>query len=74
MSVSMAAVRTPWAWPIPIMVWASSRAWSRSAMNARPPTLTSRSRLLVPSATFLDMIELAISGIDSTVAVMSRSA
>ncbi len=28
----------------------------------------------MPSATFLDMIELAISGIDSTVAVMSRSA
>ena len=28
----------------------------------------------MPSATFFDMIELAISGIDSTVAVMSRSA
>ena len=74
MSVSIAAVRTPWAWPIPIIVRASSRAWSRSVMNAPTPTLTSSSRLLVPSATFLDMIELAISGIDSTVAVMSRSA
>ena len=43
-------------------------------MNAPLPTLTSRTSALVPSAIFLDMIELAISGMDSTVPVTSRSA
>jgi len=43
-------------------------------MNAPLPTLTSRTSAAVPSAIFLDMIELAISGIDSTVPVTSRSA
>ncbi len=43
-------------------------------MNAPAPTLTSRTSALVPSAIFLDMIELAMSGMDSTVAVTSRSA
>ena len=43
-------------------------------MNAPLPTLTSSTRADVPSAIFLDMIELAMSGIDSTVPVTSRSA
>ena len=43
-------------------------------MNAPLPTLTSSTSAAVPSAIFLDMIELAISGIDSTVPVTSRSA
>ena len=43
-------------------------------MKAPDPVLTSSTRALVPSAIFLDMIELAISGIDSTVPVTSRSA
>ena len=43
-------------------------------MNAPLPTLTSSTRAEVPSAIFFDMIELAISGIDSTVPVTSRSA
>jgi hypothetical protein len=41
-------------------------------MNAPVPTLTSRTSALVPSAIFFDMIELAISGIDSTVAYLAR--
>ena len=43
-------------------------------MNAPLPTFTSRTRASVPSAIFFDMIELAMSGIDSTVPVMSRRA
>ena len=72
--VSSAIVRTSWAPPSPTIVSASSRAWSMSFMNAPLPTLTSSTRAPVPSAIFFDMIELAISGIDSTVPVMSRRA
>ncbi len=43
-------------------------------MNAPEPTLTSSTRAPVPSAIFLDMIEVAISGIASTVPVTSRRA
>ena len=43
-------------------------------MKAPVPVLTSRTSAPVPSAIFLDMIELAISGIDSTVPVTSRRA
>ena len=56
------------------MVCASSRASASARMNAPLPTLTSSTSAAVPSAIFLDMIELAISGIDSTVPVTSRSA
>ena len=56
------------------MVCASRRAPSRSLMNAPLPTFTSRTSAAVPSAIFLDMMELEISGIDSTVPVTSRSA
>ena len=45
-----------------------------SFMNAPVPTFTSSTSAPVPSAIFFDMIELAISGIDSTVPVTSRSA
>ena len=45
-----------------------------AGMNAPLPTLTSSTSAPVPSAIFLDMIELAMSGIDSTVPVTSRSA
>ncbi len=55
-------------------VRASSRASSGVFMNAPEPTLTSSTRLRAPSAIFLLMIELAISGTDSTVPVTSRSA
>ena len=43
-------------------------------MNAPVPTFTSSTSASVPSAIFFDMIELAMSGIDSTVPVMSRRA
>ena len=43
-------------------------------MNAPDPTFTSSTSAPVPSAIFLLMIELAISGIASTVPVTSRSA
>ncbi len=56
------------------MVAASVRARSRSVMKAPVPTFTSNSNDPVPSAIFFDMIELTTSGIDSTVAVMSRNA
>ena len=53
----------------------SGRARGRSSsvfMKAPEPTLTSSTRTPVPSAIFLLMIELAISGIASTVPVTSR--
>ena len=43
-------------------------------MNAPEPTFTSSTSESVPSAIFLLMIELAMSGIASTVPVTSRSA
>ena len=74
MSVMSATVRTPSARPSPTIVSARRRARSRSGRKAPEPTFTSRTRGSVPSAIFLDMIELAISGTASTVAVTSRSA
>ena len=75
MPVSSAEVRTPCS-------LAERAPWSAPAagrrrdprMNAPLPTFTSSTSAAVPSAIFLDMIELAISGIDSTVPVTSRSA
>ena len=74
MSVSRATVRTPWAVPSSTIVRASSAACTASFMNAPLPTLTSSTSADDPSAIFLLMIELAMSGIDSTVPVTSRSA
>ena len=74
MAVRRAEVRTPCASPSWTMVSARSRAWPMSAMKAPPPTFTSSTRADVPSAIFLAMIELAMSGIDSTVPVTSRRA
>ena len=72
--VSSAVVRTPWAAPSPTITSASSRARTASFMKAPVPTFTSSTRAPVPSAIFFDMIELAMSGIDSTVPVTSRRA
>ncbi len=74
MSVRKATVLTPASCPSETIVSASSRAISSSFMNAPEPTLTSSVSAPVPSAIFLLMIELAISGIASTVPVTSRSA
>ena len=38
MAVIMAAVRTPWASPSRVVVWANCRAWPRSVMNAPSAT------------------------------------
>ena len=43
-------------------------------MNAPSPLFTSSSRALLPSASFLLMIDAEMSGMLSTVAVTSRSA
>ena len=47
---------------------------ARSGMNAPEPALTSITSASSPAASFFDRIEATISGIDSTVAVASRSA
>ena len=74
MSVSNATVGTPASAPRPTMVRASVRASWTVFMNAPEPTFTSRTSPPVPSAIFLLMIELAMSGIASTVPVTSRRA
>ena len=56
------------------MVRASSAAFFGSDINAPLPVFTSRTSADVPSAIFLLIIDDAISGIASTVAVTSRSA
>lgn len=74
MSVMSATVLTPASVPRSTIVRASSLASSRVFMKAPEPTLTSSTSAPVPSAIFLLMIELAISGIASTVPVTSRRA
>ncbi len=59
---------------MPIMVRASVRASSCVFMKAPLPTFTSSTSASMPSASFFDMIDEAISGMQSTVAVTSRSA
>ena len=73
-AVTSARVLTPASFPSPTIVCANSRALSGSLMNAPPPVLTSSTNALVPSAIFLLMIDEAISGMASTVAVTSRRA
>ncbi len=56
------------------MVCARAFDCSMSLRNAPEPNFTSSTSADVPSAIFLLMIEDAMSGMHSTVAVMSRSA
>jgi hypothetical protein len=74
MSVRSAVVRTPASVPSSTMVRASSRDRSMSVMNAPEPNFTSSTSAPVPSAIFLLMMLDAMSGIASTVPVVSRSA
>src|ERR1035438_3905696 len=60
--------------PMPTMVCARRRASTWVFMKAPEPTLTSSTRASMPSASFFDMMEEEMSGMDSTVAVTSRSA
>ena len=73
-AVTNATVFTPARFPRSTITRASSFAFSGSLMNAPLPVFTSSTKALVPSAIFLLIIDDAISGIDSTVAVTSRSA
>ena len=73
-AVTKARVLTPARFPNSTMVLASKPASFGSLMKAPEPVFTSRINALVPSAIFLLIIEDAINGIDSTVAVTSRSA
>ncbi len=74
MSVRSAVVRTPASVPSSTMVRASSRDRSMSVMKAPEPNFTSSTSAPVPSAIFLLMMLEAMSGIASTVPVVSRSA
>ena len=74
MSVSNAMVVSPASVPRSTMVRASSRARDSSLMKAPAPVLTSSTNAPVPSAIFLLMMEEAIRGMQSTVAVVSRRA
>ncbi len=58
---------------MPTMVCARRRASTCFFMNAPLPTFTSSTRASTPSASFFDMMEDEISGMDSTVPVTSRS-
>ena len=73
-AVTSAKVLTPASLPRPTIVCANSRALSGSLINAPAPVFTSSTNALVPSAIFLLIIDDAMSGIASTVAVTSRSA
>lgn len=74
MSVRSAEVATPASLPRSTIVWARSFDCSKSAMNAPEPNFTSRTSAAVPSAIFFDMMLEAMSGMHSTVPVMSRRA
>ena len=73
-AVINARTLTPALFPISTITVASSRAFAGSLMNAPLPVFTSSTKEPVPSAIFLLMIDDAIKGIASTVAVTSRSA
>ena len=73
-SVMSAATLRPCAVPMATIWRASSSAPSRSFMNAPSPIVTSSRIASEPAASFLDMMEDAISGMQPTVAVTSRRA
>ena len=74
MAVMSATVGQPRSSPSAIIVFASSSPRSTSGKNAPLPFFTSSTRPFSPSASFFDMMLAEIRGIDSTVAVTSRSA
>ena len=73
-SVISALVSLPKKLPISTIVLARIRASSRFFMNAPLPYLTSSKIVSLPDAIFLDIIEAAINGIESTVPVTSLKA
>ncbi len=73
-AVTRATVRRPAPSPSCTISEARSMADATSGMNAPRPNLTSSTMASAPAAIFFDMTLDAISGIDGTVAVTSRSA
>ena len=74
MSVSSASVFTPHEFPVRTSARARALARPSSRMKAPLPVFTSRTSAPSPAASFFDMIEATMSGIDSTVSVASLSA
>lgn len=74
MSEMTAIVLRPTSLPMATIASASSLASFSSFMNAPAPVFTSRTIASAPAAIFLLMMELAISGMESTVAVTSLRA
>ena len=74
MLVTIASTRRPAPSPIATMAEASCTASSTVFMNAPEPTFTSSRMHWAPAASFLLMIDEAMSGMESTVAVTSRRA
>ncbi len=74
MSEMTATASMPDPWAMSTRARASATASSSSRMKAPAPVLTSMTRASVPEAIFLDMMEPAISGMESTVSVTSRRA
>ena len=72
--VRSASVRSPARFPISTSDRESARASCSDFMKAPSPHFTSSTRAVEPSASFLLMIDDAMSGMLSTVAVTSRSA
>ena len=70
----VALVSLPSESPISIIVRANSFASSMVFIKAPSPYLTSNNIASLPAASFFDMIEDAINGIQETVAVTSRKA
>ena len=69
-----ARVSLPRCCPISIIVCAKRLASSLVCIKAPSPYFTSNKIVSLPDANFFDMIDEAIKGIQSTVAVTSRSA
>ena len=74
MSVISAVAGRPAPCATPTIVRASSRAWSIEGMNAPEPHFTSMTKPWSPAASFFARIEAVISGMLSTVPLMSRVA
>ena len=74
MLVSSVTTGQPRRAPIWIIACASAMACSSDGMKAPAPVLTSSTSPPSPSASFLLMMDAAISGMASTVAVASRRA
>ncbi len=74
MAVMTAVTRRPSDLPVRCRLAASASASASERMNAPLPVLTSNTSASAPSANFFERMLAVMSGMDSTVAVTSRSA